>query len=642
MSDDPIVAITPPDQLMPSAILRLFAVAVLLLIPVAARCADEARPNIILVFADDLGVNDLGCYGRKDHHTPNLDRLATQGMRFTCAYTAQPICSPSRAALMTGKCPARLNLTNFLPGRADAPSQRLLQPRIEGQLPLEEVTLAEMLRGAGYVTGLFGKWHLGGAGFGPEEQGFDVVFSPKANTPPTLENGGKGEFAITAAAAQFIEEHRERPFFCYVPHNCPHIPIAAAPEMIEKNRDAFHPGYAAMIETLDEAVGRLMAKVDELGLTNRTIFLFTSDNGGLHVLEFPGTPPTFNRPYRAGKGYVYEGGLREPLIVRWPGVVAPGSQGETPIVLTDLVPTLLEAAGVDTAKTVGPLDGVSLMPVLRGGSLPARTLCWHFPNYTNQGGRPAGAIREGDWKLIEHFEEGNVELYNLAQDVGEANDLAAAEPSRAAELRRKLADWRVSVGARMPTLNPEFDATLHRRLYVEQDPSKLIPAATAAATEPAWKDWRQAMNAAVKNRRPQVTPASGDIRLHAKSATVHGQSLRYEPEPYKNVLGYWTNVADWAEWEFDVDTPGVYEVEIQQGCGNGSGGAEVAVEIDDQTLTFTVAETGNFQSMIQRVIGTVNLTAELTAGKHRLAVKPRTKPGVAVMDLRRVVLRPTP
>ena len=623
---------------MTTTLLRLLAVSTLLLCALTPRCLAESRPNIILVFADDLGVNDLGCYGRKDQHTPNLDRLATEGMRFTCAYTAQPICSPSRAALMTGKCPARLNLTNFLPGRADAPSQRLLQPRIEGQLPLEEVTLAEMLKGAGYVTGIFGKWHLGGAGFEPQDQGFDVVFSPKANTPPTLENGGKGEFAITAAASQFIEENRDRPFFCYVPHNCPHIPIAAAPETIEKNRDAFHPGYAAMIETLDEAVGRLMAKINELGLTNRTVFLFTSDNGGLHVLEFPGTPPTFNRPYRAGKGYVYEGGLREPLIVRWPGVVAPGSQCETPIVLTDLVPTMLEAAGVDVAKTIGPLDGVSLLPVLRGESLPARTLCWHFPNYTNQGGRPAGAIREGDWKLIEHFEEGNVELYNLAQDVGETNDLAAAEPSRAAELRRKLADWRASVGARMPTPNPEFDAALHRRLYVEQDPSRLIPAATAAATEPAWKDWRQAMNAAVKNRRPQVTPASGDIRLHAKGATVHGQSLRYEPEPHKNVLGYWTNVADWAEWEFEVTAPGIYEVEIQQGCGNGSGGAEVAVEIGDQALTFTVAETGHFQNMIQRAIGTV----ELTAGKHHLAVKPRTKPGAAVMDLRRVVLRPTP
>ena len=623
---------------MPRIILRLLAFTVVLLGPSATRCAAESRPNIIVIFADDLGVNDLGCYGRKDHHTPNLDRLATQGMRFTCAYTAQPICSPSRAALMTGKCPARLNLTNFLPGRADAPSQRLLQPRIEGQLPLEEVTLAEMLKGAGHATGIFGKWHLGGAGFGPEEQGFDVAFAPRGNDPPTLETGGKGEFAITAAASKFIEDNHGRPFFCYVPHNCPHIPIAAAPELIEKNRDAFHPGYAAMIETLDEAVGRLMAKVDELGLTNRTIFLFTSDNGGLHVLEFPGTPPTFNRPYRAGKGYVYEGGLREPLMIRWPGVVAPGSQCETPIVLTDLVPTLLEAAGVDAAQTVGPLDGVSLMPALRGGSLPARTLCWHFPNYTNQGGRPAGAIREGDWKLIEQFEDGGVELYNLAQDVGESTNLAAAEPSRAAKLRRKLVAWRASVGARMPTPNPEFDADLHRRLYVEQDPSRLVAAATAAATEPEWKEWRQAMNGAVKNRRPQVTPASGDIRLHAKGAIVHAKSMRYEPEPHKNVLGFWTSVADWAEWEFEVAAPGKYEVEIQQGCGQGSGGAEVAVEIGDQTLTFRVEETGHFQSMIQRVIGTM----ELTSGKHRLAVKPRTKPGVAVMDLRRVVLRPTP
>src|SRR5688572_8454049 len=195
-------------------------------------------PNIILILADDLGINDLGCYGRKDHHTPNLDRLAQQGMRFTCAYTAQPICSPSRAAIMTGKCPARLNLTNYLPGRPDASSQRLLQPRIEGQLPLEEVTLAELLKNAEYATGLFGKWHLGESGFGPREQGFEVAFSPPANTAPTSETGGKGEFLISEAAEKFIEENRSRPFFCYVPHNNPHIPLAAAPELVAKNRDA--------------------------------------------------------------------------------------------------------------------------------------------------------------------------------------------------------------------------------------------------------------------------------------------------------------------------------------------------------------------------------------------------------------------
>ncbi|MBI3464500.1 MAG: sulfatase-like hydrolase/transferase, partial [Planctomycetes bacterium] len=509
-------------------------------------------------------------------------------------------------------------------------------PRIEGQLPREEVTIAEVLKGAGYATGLFGKWHLGGAGFGPKEQGFDVAVSPPANTEPTLETGGKGEFLITAAAEKFIDEHRERPFFCYVPHNNPHIPLAAAPELVEKHRDAFHPVYAAMIETLDNAVGRLMAKVDSLGLTDRTIFLFTSDNGGLHVLEFPGTPATYNRPYRAGKGYLYEGGLREPLLIRWPGVVHAGSTCETPVVLTDLVPTLLEAAGVDVAKTVGPLDGVSATMLLRGGSVPPRTLYWHFPHYTNQGSRPAGAVREGDWKLVEQYEDGSVELYNLAQDIRETKNLAAAEPVRVDDLRRKLHAWRARVGAWMPTPNPEFAPALHRRLYVDQDPSQLIAEQTAAATEPHWKAWREAMNAAVRGRRPAVTPAAGDIRLHAKDARVHGQTMRYEPQPHKNVLGFWTNENDWADWEFEVATPGAYEVEVQQGCGAGSGGAEVAVEVAGRTLKFTVQETGHFQHMIQRVIGNV----ELAAGKHTLAVKPQTKPGAAVMDLRRIVLRP--
>jgi arylsulfatase A-like enzyme len=605
-------------------------------LPAAETPSAASRPNIVLILADDLGINDLGCYGRDEHRTPNLDRLAAEGMRFTCVYTAQPICSPSRAALLTGLCPARLNLTNYLPGRPDAPSQRVLQPRIEGQLPLEEVTLAELLQKAGYATGMFGKWHLGGAGFGPRGQGFDVALEPAGTVAPTRETGGKNEFAITAAAERFIEDHRDRPFFCYVPHHNPHIPLAADQKLIEKHRGAFNPAYAAMIETLDEAVGRLMAKVEALGLADRTIFVFTSDNGGLHVLEFPGTPATHNRPFRAGKGYLYEGGLRVPLIVRWPEVVAAGRTCRAPVVLTDLVPTLLEAAGVAVSQAVGPLDGESLMPLLRGESLPARTLTWHFPNYTNQGGRPAGAIREGDWKLVEQFEDGSVELFNLAEDEGETKNLATAEPARADDLRRKLQAWRASVGARMPAPNPEFDAGLHRRLYVDQDPSRLVAAATAAATAPEWQAWREAMNSAVKGRKPSVTPAVGDIRLHAKDARIHGQTLRYELQPNKNTLGYWTNAADWAEWKFEVPTAGVYEVEVQQGCGKGSGGAEVAVEIGDQVLKFTVEETGHFQKMSGRIIGEV----ELAKGKHSLAVKPRTKPGAAVMDLRRVVLRP--
>jgi len=606
----------------------------------APAAADGPPPNIVFVLADDLGVSDLGCYGRREHRTPHLDRLASDGMRFTSAYTAQSICSPSRAAVMTGKCPARLNLTNYLPGRADTPSQKLLQPRIEGFLPLEEVTLAELLKQAGYATGLFGKWHLGGPEHSPERQGFDVVESPPMNTRPSGEEGGKGEFAITAAAEKFIEANRDQPFFCYVPHNNPHIPLAAPPDLVEKNRDAFNPTYAAMIETLDRAVGRLVAKIESLGLADRTIVVFTSDNGGLHVLESGETPATRNAPFRAGKGYLYEGGLREPLLVRWPKVVPAGQVCDTPVVLTDLVPTLLEAARIEAAKTVGPLDGVSLMPLFRGGELPPRRLFWHFPNYTNQGGRPAGAIRDGSWKLIEQFEDGSLELYDLAADVGETKNLAATEPKRAEAMLAELKGWRARVGARMPTPNPDFDAALHRKLYAEQDPSRLVPAATAHATEPAWREWRQAVAMAAKGRTPSVTPATGDIRLHAKDARVHGEKLRYEPEPHKNVLGYWTKQTDWAEWEFDVPKSGRYEVEIQQGCGSGSGGAEVAVEVrgenDDATLTFTVQDTGHFQHQILRVIGEVNLAA----GRHTLTVKPRTKPGIAVMDLRRIVLRP--
>lgn len=619
----------------------LVLIATLCGLPLPTHSAPPAKPNIVLILADDLGINDLHCYGRQGHATPNLDRLATQGMRFTCAYTAQPICSPSRAALMTGLCPARLHLTNYLPGRPDAPSQRLLQPRIEGQLPLEETTIAEVLKRAGYVTGLFGKWHLGGNGFGPQEQGFDVAFQPPASPREPAPGepasaSGKQEYAITSAAEKFIADHRDQPFFCYVPHHCPHIPLAADPKLVEKHGTAFNPTYAAMIETLDDSVGRLMAKIESLGLTDRTIFIFTSDNGGLHVLESPDSPATHNTPFRAGKGYLYEGGLREPLVVRWPSVVKPTRTCNSPMVLTDLVPTLLEAAGIDVAKEVGPLDGVSIMPLLRDEPLPLRTLYWHFPNYTNQGGRPAGAIRDGDWKLIEQYDDGTLELYNLANDPNESHNVAAADGTRANELLGKLKAWRTQVGAQMPTPNPKFDAARHKRLYVDQDSSKPVAAATAADTQPAWTAWRAAMNAAVKEQTPAVTPATGDIRLHAKDARVHGETLRYEPQPNKNVLGYWTNASDWAEWEFVVPAAGTYEVEIQQGCGTANGGATVAVKVGDQTLSFTVQETGHFQKMILRTIGNV----KLTEGRHSLAVQPQTKPGPAVMDLRRIVLRP--
>jgi arylsulfatase A-like enzyme len=600
-----------------------------------ALFAEEAKPNIVFILCDDLGVNDLSCYGRKDQHTPNLDRLASQGMRFTCAYCASPICSASRAGIMTGKAPGRLHITNFLPGRADAPSQKLLNPEIEGQLPLEEVTIAEALHGAGYVSACIGKWHLGGPGFLPTNQGFDHAYVGHPNTKPSATEGGKGEYELTAEAVRWLEENKDHPFFLYLAHNTPHVPLAAKPELVEKYKDSWNPIYAGMIESLDDCVGRVMAKIEQLGLTERTIFIFTSDNGGLHVFELPNTPSTYNAPFRAGKGYLNEGGLREPLIVRWPGKIKAGATNDTPVVLYDFMPTLMTAAGLDVAHTVGPLDGVNILPLLTGGTILSRTLYWHFPNYTNQGSKPAGAVRDGEWKLIQDDETGNLELYNIAKDPGEKNDLAKSESVRVSELQGKLAAWRKAIGAQMGTANPHFDTAFHQRLYEDVDASRLEPGPSAAALRAKLTDWREGMDEAVKGREKKVTPAKGDVRLFARDAVVHGATARYEDKPYKNTIGFWTNPEDWVSWDFETPKAGKYEVEVQQGCGN-AGGSEVVVEAAGQTLKFTVDGTGNFQNFIQRVIGTV----DLPDGKQTLAVKPQNKVGNAVMDLRRVVLRP--
>jgi len=595
----------------------------------------QAPPNIVLFFADDLGVYDLGCYGRAEHHTPRLDRLAQEGIRFTCAYTAQPICSPSRAGLMTGLYPARLQLTNFLNGRADASSQKLLQPIIQGQLPLEEVTIAELLKQAGYKTGLFGKWHLGNGRFGPQAQGFDVIVAPKANTPPSATEGGKGEYEVTAAVEKFIEENRAAPFFCYVPHNTPHIPLGAQEELIEKNKNAFHPTYAAMMETMDDAVGRVLDKLETLGLSENTIVIFTSDNGGLHVLEFPGTPATHCGPYRAGKGYLYEGGVREPLIVRWPKKIKGSQVIDTPVSLLDMVPTLLSAAGIEAGKVTGPLDGVNLIPLCTGDIPTAeRTFFWHFPNYTNQGGRPASAIRQGKWKLIEQLEDQALELYDLESDVGESKNVAGNNREIAQRLAGELQRWRQQVGAQMLRPNPDFDPALHRALYIDKDPSKWQVGSTATLTAEGWQDWRKGMNQAVAGKTPQVTPADGEIRLQARDARVHGTRLRYEPEPYKNVLGYWTEVGDWADWDLTIPAAGKYEIEIQQGCGAG-GGSEVEIRIGDKKVPFVVQDTGHFQKMILLTLD----VGELAAGTYTLEVRPTSKKGVAIMDIRRIVVR---
>ena len=465
-----------------------------------AASAQRRPPNIIFILADDLGVNDLGVYGRRDHRTPNLDRLASEGLRFTTAYVASPICSPSRAALMTGLAPARLHLTTYLPGRADAPSQKLLHPLIRQHVPLEETTLAERLRAAGYATAAIGKWHLGGAGFGPKEQGFDVYHEGRATTTPSDTEGGKGEYDLTREAERFIDANRDRPFFLYLAHNNPHIPYSAPQKTLEANRDAFEPAYAATVQTLDDAVGRLLRHLDASGLRDRTIVVFTSDNGGLHMPEGSHARVTHNTPFRAGKGYLYEGGLRVPMIVRGPGV-ARGRVVDSPFVNMDWMPTLLELAG---APAAGAVDGISQAAVLTSGksASPGRPLYWHIPHYTNQGSRPAGAMRDGRWKLVEHYDDGKVELFDLDADRGEMTDVAAKEGARAAAMRTRLREWRTSVRAQENTPNPAFDAELYKPIYVDFDSTRFDPLRAGAA---AWTDvaaWRQRMDAAIRRPRP--------------------------------------------------------------------------------------------------------------------------------------------
>jgi arylsulfatase A-like enzyme len=590
------------------------------------------QPNIVFIMADDLGVNDLGCYGRKDQPTPNLDKLAKQGLRFASAYSAASICSPTRAAIMTSQAPARLKLTTFLPGRGDAPSQLLLHPAINQQLPADVPTIAELLRKLGYRTGCIGKWHLGGKGAQPTDRGFDFYHAGQALTTPSKTEAGKGEYDLTEKAEKFIEDNKDRPFFLYLCHNNPHVVLNAKAELIEKHKDAFNPVYAAMIETLDDCVGRVIAKIDALGLGENTIIIFTSDNGGLHVLETPRTPATYNRPFRAGKGFLYEGGIRIPLIVRWTGRIKGGQTTDVPVISTDWTPTFLSLAG---GTTKGKYDGINLAELLtQNKTPPPRALYWHQPHYTNQGGRPTGAIRDGDWKLIEHYENGACELYHLAKDNGETTDLGSKEPARVADMRGKLEKWRRDVGAQSNAANPKFNGKLAKQLYHDVDSSRFAFEDKAATMALKMESWRTLMNSVLAKKK--VESGAGAILLHAKDAKVHGTKLRYENPPNKDTLGFWVQKDDWAEWTFEVPGPGKFEVEVLQACGKGSGGSKVEFAVKSQALMMKVEETGHFQRFVPRTIGTMTFDAP---GPINLTVRARTKPGAAVMDLRRVTLR---
>jgi arylsulfatase A-like enzyme len=604
-----------------------------------AEVGNPKPPNIVFILADDLGINDLSCYGRKDQPTPNLDKLAKQGMRFTSAYAAASICSPTRASILTGQSPAKLHLTTFLPGRGDAVSQLLLHPDFNQRLPATARCLAELLKAIGYHTGLIGKWHLGSTQ--PTYRGFDYYYAGKALTTPSATEGGKGEYDLTEKAEKFIEDHKKEPFFLYLCHNNPHVVLNAKEELIKKHKDAFNPVYAAMIETLDDCVGRVVAKIDALGLGENTIIVFVSDNGGLHVLETPRTPATFNARFRAGKGFLYEGGVRVPLIVRWTSRIKADQVIDTPIISTDWTPTFLALAGAKTKETFEGINCADLL--LQGRAPPPRLLYWHQPHYTNQGGRPAGAIRDGKWKLIEHYENGACELYDLASDEGETTDLAAREPARVADLRGKLEKWRRDVGAQGNAANPKFNGAAWKKLYHDFDSSRLKLQDKASLMAPTMEPWRALMNDVLTNPKKKVAakvePGAGAVILHAKNAKVTGTKLRYEDPPHKDTLGFWVNKNDFVAWTFDVPNPGKFDVEVLQACGKGSGGAEVEFVIGKQSLTMKVQETGHFQRFVPRTIGTMIFEA---AGKQTLIVRATTKPGVAVMDLRRVVLRATP
>ena len=447
-------------------------------VPGALAATDPKPPNFVFILIDDMGWKDVGFNGSSFFETPEIDKLAAIGIRFTTADAACPVCSPTRASIMTGKYPARLGITNFLPGRHTLPHSKLVAPVSKQFLPLEETTIAEELKAQGYATAAIGKWHLGGPQYYPEHQGFDVNVggtdsgSPKShffpqwkgNPPIESTNGAYLADALTDAAEEFIHSHAGKPFFLYLAHYGVHIPLEGRKDYVphfegtaDPKNPQHHAVYAAMVRSIDDSVGRLVKKIADEGLAQDTVFVFMSDNGGLASAEYRGQTPTSNAPLKAGKGFLYEGGIREPLCIVWPGAVKAGSICNEPVISTDFYPTIAEIAGVK--RLIGrPVDGVSLVPTLRNGTPPRRdALYWHYPHYSNQGGRPGAAIQAGGWKLIRWYEDDSMELYNLAGDPGETTNLARRQPAKAKELRAKLDDWLREMRVSMPTANPAYD-----------------------------------------------------------------------------------------------------------------------------------------------------------------------------------------
>jgi len=442
------------------------AVTVVLLASSLATANGPRPPNILLILADDMGWTDAGFAGSDLYRTPHLDQFTTESVRFTNSYAACHVCSPTRASIMTGKSPARLHLTDFIPGGRDHGMQ---SPDWTKFLPLEEFTIAEALSDAGYQCGHFGKWHLNrdkdyrpGRPMDPGSQGFHEVLTtrkPSRNADPTNDPHHVRE--ITDAALEFIQAHHNEPFFCYVTHNALHTPVIGHPDVVPtfaksassatKHTNA---AYAAMAHDLDRSTGRLLSQLDELNITQQTIVIFTSDNGGL-VSSRSGRGPTSNYPLRAGKGTNYEGGVRVPTLIRWPGVTQSGTKCHEPVISHDLYPTLLEMTDTKgNAAHNKNVEGLSIVPLLHNASatLDRDALYWHYPHYHSAGATPHGAIRSGQWKLIEFFEDQHVELYDIVADISESQELSNMHPEVATQLHQRLNRWRHSVSAQMPVL----------------------------------------------------------------------------------------------------------------------------------------------------------------------------------------------
>ncbi len=479
--------------------------------PVLTGCVqpDQKKtdmPNFIFILVDDMGWKDVGFMGSKFYETPNIDKLSREGMVFTNAYAACPVSSPTRSSLLTGKYPVNTGVTDWIPGRqaskSGLPEDNLLSLPFKLQLDLEEITISEILKDNGYSTMISGKWHLGEDSlFWPESQGFDTnkggynkgapdksnksngYFSPYGN--PRLKDGPVGEYLTdrqTQEVINFIEEYHDNPFFVYLPYYAVHNPMQAKDEHVKyfrekaasmnitdtlqftqenewiktapqgdfKERNVQSSAvYASMIYSMDENIGRLLEKLQKLDLDQNTIIIFTSDNGGLSTAE---GSPTTNNPLRAGKGWLYEGGIRVPLIIKAPGFLKEAGIRDVPVSTIDFFPTILDIINSDIEDL--KIDGISLLPLLNSNTKTDRPLFWHYPHYSNQGGDPGSAVRSGDFKLIDNFETGMLELYDLKNDISESIDISEKNQEKVRELYDILNDWRIKNGAKMMDANP--------------------------------------------------------------------------------------------------------------------------------------------------------------------------------------------